>query len=176
MTMRSKSSVRGCPVCGYRRAEVLRRQRFVLPDQHSLADGYDVVCCEEGGFVFADTAVTQADYDRYIRCSQAMLDRIDQTIRRALPTEGGVVVWGTGQLAKKLLVETALRDACITAFVDGNPINQGRYPRGVPILAPDEVRGHSEPIIITTTIHQQEVLRAIRDQHNLNNPVVLLGN
>ena len=397
MTVNTKPSVRGCPICEERLVELLRRQRFVLPDAHPLADGYDVVCCPQCGFVFADTAVTQADYDafyarlskyenqqtstgggdtpwdaerlqqtaadlvrwfpdpasrildlgcanggllqalqrrgysnlygidpstacvrhtrargiaagtgslfalpdglgvfdgvvlshvlehvqelrpavqrlaailqpggrlcvevpdaaryaellvapfqdfntehinhfsaqglknllapagwqaqtlqsktilsapqmpypalfavamraaaapwepdrelrrhleEYIQRSEAMLERLDQTIRRAVPPVGGLIVWGTGQLAMKLLVETVLRDRRITAFVDSNPIHHGRRLRGVPILAPNQIRDSSDPILITTIIHQQEVLQAIRDQYHLTNPVVLLG-
>jgi ubiquinone/menaquinone biosynthesis C-methylase UbiE len=112
----------------------------------------------------------------YIQRSQALLDRIDRKIRRALPPGGGVIVWGTGQLAMKLLLETALRDARVIAFVDGNPINHGRTLAGVPILAPEQLRGRSEPIFITTIIHQQAVLNAIREKHKLTNPIILLGN
>ena len=112
----------------------------------------------------------------YIGRSQAMLDRIDQILRRELPEHDGVIVWGTGQLAMKLLVETSLREARITAFVDSNPINQGQCLRGVPVLAPEQIRGRSEPILITTIIHQREVFQAIREKHKLTNPVILLGN
>ena len=45
--------------------EVLHRQPFVLPEGHPLGAGYDVVCCDGCGFVYADTRVTQADYDAY---------------------------------------------------------------------------------------------------------------
>jgi len=38
---------------------------FALPDGHPLADRYDVVCCERCGFVYADTASSQAEYDAY---------------------------------------------------------------------------------------------------------------
>jgi len=44
---------------------VLLSQRFVLPQGHPLAAGYDVVCCEQCGFVFADTTVNQRDYDAF---------------------------------------------------------------------------------------------------------------
>lgn len=60
-----KTSARGCPVCAATGCEVLHTQRFVLPEGHPLASGYDVVCCEQCGFVYADTAGTQADYDAF---------------------------------------------------------------------------------------------------------------
>jgi SAM-dependent methyltransferase len=46
-------------------AGAMQRMRFALPDGHPLTDAYDVVTCRECGFVYADTASSQADYDRY---------------------------------------------------------------------------------------------------------------
>ena len=56
---------RACPVCGGTSARFLRHQRFVLPPNHPLHAGYDVVSCQTCGFVFAETAAIQADYDRF---------------------------------------------------------------------------------------------------------------
>ncbi len=56
---------RACPICGGPRGEVLHRQEFYLPAGHPLAGGYAVVTCVACGFVFADTVVDQADYDRF---------------------------------------------------------------------------------------------------------------
>ena len=44
---------------------MLHRQEFYLPQGHPLAAGYDVVACEECGFVFADTVVDQSAYDLF---------------------------------------------------------------------------------------------------------------
>ena len=60
-----KSAARGCPVCSTTACEVLHSQRFVLPEGHPLAAGYDAVCCEQCGFVYADTTVSQRDYDAF---------------------------------------------------------------------------------------------------------------
>jgi len=56
---------RACPVCESTMAARLQEMRFALPDGHPLADQYDVVCCEQCGFVYADTPSSQADYDVY---------------------------------------------------------------------------------------------------------------
>jgi SAM-dependent methyltransferase len=60
-----KALLRKCPVCGHGDGDVLHTQRFVLEEGHPLADGYDVVHCAACGFVFADVAATQADYDAF---------------------------------------------------------------------------------------------------------------
>jgi len=60
-----KTPLRPCPVCENNLTDVLDSQRFILPENHPLRDGYDVVCCARCGFAYADTAVTQADYDHF---------------------------------------------------------------------------------------------------------------
>ena len=111
----------------------------------------------------------------YIAASQAMMECIDKKIREVLAKNAEVIVWGTGQLAMKLLGETCLAQAKITAFVDGNPINQGKLLKGIPILSPTQVNGSKLPIIIASIIQGQAIAKVIQ-QLNLPNPVVLLTN
>ena len=56
---------RPCAVCAGTEREVLHTQDFYLPEGHPLATGYDVVVCDECGFVFADTVVEQGAYDLF---------------------------------------------------------------------------------------------------------------
>ena len=111
----------------------------------------------------------------YITASQAMMQSIDRRIQQVLAKNEEVIVWCTGQLAMKLLGETCLAQAKIAAFVDGNPINQGKLLKGSPILAPTQVLGSKQPIIIASIIQGQAIARAIK-QLNLPNPVILLAN
>lgn len=65
------ATTRACPVCDHRQAERLHSQRFVLPDAKNLAAGYDVVACARCGAAFADTPVSQQQYDElYARQSR----------------------------------------------------------------------------------------------------------
>lgn len=110
----------------------------------------------------------------YIARSQASMDKIEARLQQTLQTSSEVIVWGTGQLALKLLAETSLGKARIAAFVDGNPINQGKVLCGAPILAPEKVRGMTQPIIVTSILHQKAIASTIRDKMGLSNPIVLL--
>lgn len=56
---------RPCPICKTEVVKLLHSQRFELPEGHPLSEGYGVVACSSCGFVYADTSVTQADYDRF---------------------------------------------------------------------------------------------------------------
>jgi len=110
----------------------------------------------------------------YISSSRAIMDGIETKLQQTLTGSPQVIVWGTGQLALKLLAETSLAKVQIGAFVDGNPINQGKVLRGVPILAPEQIRNLPYPIVVTTILHQQEIAEQIR-RMGLPNDVVLLA-
>lgn len=110
----------------------------------------------------------------YVRKSHTMMLQMDARLREVLARSPEVVVWGTGQLAMKLLIETELADANVVAFVDGNPVNQGLTLRGSPILAPDHARRFEVPIVIASTIHQEAIARTVRHELGMSNELVLL--
>jgi 2-polyprenyl-3-methyl-5-hydroxy-6-metoxy-1,4-benzoquinol methylase len=111
--------------------------------------------------------------ERYINESRVMMQGIDQQLRSVLASSTEVIVWGTGQLTMKLLCDTALKDAKVAAFVDGNPVNVGKTLRGVPIIRPEQLENQKAPIILATLLHTQ----GIRDRITalgLANPVITL--
>ena len=52
---------RSCPICEGGTLDGLHTQRFVLPENHPLRNGYEVVACHGCGFVFANTPANQVD-------------------------------------------------------------------------------------------------------------------
>ncbi len=110
----------------------------------------------------------------YVARSREMLAGMDARLRAVVERAPEVVVWGAGQLAMKLLADTALRDARIAAIVDGNPVNQGMRLAGVPIVAPGELGDVDAPIVVTSTIHQDAIAQTIRERLGLENELVLL--
>lgn len=110
----------------------------------------------------------------YIAQSQIEMEAIEIRLVHALQRTPEVIVWGTGQLAMKLLAETSLRLAKIVAFVDGNPINQGKRLQGIPILAPAQAKGMQFPIVVTSILHQDAIVDVIRNQLDLPNDMILL--
>ncbi|MBV6396472.1 MAG: hypothetical protein HFACDABA_02070 [Anaerolineales bacterium] len=117
--------------------------------------------------------ILRAQIEAYIRRSRSILNDINARLNAALSTSRRVIVWGTGQLAMKLLAESALADAEIAAFVDSNPIHHGKILRGTRILPPEAVREFEEPILISSTLHQQSISDQIRAM-GLGNPLILL--
>ena len=73
----------------------------------------------------------------------------------------------------KLLIETSLAQAEILAFVDSNPINQGKILRGTPVIAPEAIYRFTEPILISSTLHQKSIVEQI-EKMGLSNPLILL--
>jgi SAM-dependent methyltransferase len=108
-----RAALRPCPICQGTRVDVLHRQSFVLTENHPLADGYDVVCCEACGFVYADTAVTQRAYDQFYADSSKYADV--QT-----GTGGGDLPWDD-----KRLEETAREIAHLVPDVDAQIVDVG---------------------------------------------------
>ncbi len=56
---------RPCGACGATGSTVWHQQRFIVPDGYPLPAEYGVVVCRRCGFVYADPAATQHDYDRF---------------------------------------------------------------------------------------------------------------
>jgi FlaA1/EpsC-like NDP-sugar epimerase len=112
--------------------------------------------------------------ETYIRESATILQTMESRIQKALHQCNRLIVWGTGQLTMKLLAETALRKADVVAFVDSNQINQGKSLRGIRVIAPDEIYQYSEPILISSTLHQESIVHQIK-QMGINNPLIMLS-
>ncbi|HLB92770.1 MAG TPA: class I SAM-dependent methyltransferase [Terriglobales bacterium] len=88
---------RACGVCGATGHTLCHHQRFVVPDGYPLPSEYGVVVCHRCGFVYADPAATQRDYD-YFYCEWSKYDD------SATATGSGVSSYDGARLA------TAARD------------------------------------------------------------------
>lgn len=59
------AAARPCPLCSSGKLNRLHTQDLSQPAGSPLPDRYHIVACQRCGFVFADTPVPQAGYDRY---------------------------------------------------------------------------------------------------------------
>lgn len=108
----------------------------------------------------------------YIRLSREKLARYDAQIRLILAKTPKIIVWGTGELTLKLLHDTALGTADIVAFVDGNETNQGKKLRNLTIIGPSGIRDLTNPILVASTIHFEEISAAIRAAFGLEREII----
>ncbi|MGV2387519.1 MAG UNVERIFIED_CONTAM: hypothetical protein LVR29_01740 [Microcystis novacekii LVE1205-3] len=111
----------------------------------------------------------------YIESSKKIMTDIDIKLQSVFKDPADVIVWGTGQLAMKLLAKTSLAKANIVAFVDGNPINQGSVISGITVLSPHQIqlREMRQPIVVTSILSQEAIYNAIQ-KIQLPNPIILL--
>lgn len=111
--------------------------------------------------------------EEYIRRSKKIMNSIDSQISSLIKQSPSVYVWGTGQLTMKLLAETSLSQADVLAFVDKNPINQGKVLLGKQIIAPNVLMNVDAPIIVATLLHHASIAKQIKDM-GLKNEIVFL--
>jgi SAM-dependent methyltransferase len=127
---------RACGACGATGNTVCHHQRFIVPDGYPLPAEYNIAICRRCGFVYADPAATQRDYDRFY-CEWSKYDdsatatgsglsaydaaRLAVTasdIARALPSRAASIL-DAGCATGGLL--TALRDHGFTAVAGLDP-------------------------------------------------------
>ena len=109
----------------------------------------------------------------YIRHSAEQMEKINHHLAGELRNVERVMVWGVGQLAMKLLALPCLDHVQLCALVDNNPIFRGKTLAGAPIVGPEQIAGTTEPIIITTLLHGDEISAQIR-RLGFRNPILSL--
>jgi 2-polyprenyl-3-methyl-5-hydroxy-6-metoxy-1,4-benzoquinol methylase len=99
--------------------------------------------------------------------------RMDDRLRRDLGPSPTYVLWGMGELSMKLLADTVLAERPPAALVDGNPARHGLCFDGVPVGAPGDVRGGTDPIVLGSLLRAASI-RATIEGRGLTNPVITL--
>jgi len=110
---------------------------------------------------------------RYITASGQMMRDIQSRLAHELDRTTEVVIWGTGQLAMKVLSPDVLGKTSIAACVDANPVNHGRLFHGAQTVGPEEIRFTDSPIVIASLLHQTDIQARIRAM-GLPNRVITL--
>jgi len=119
---------------------------------------------------------TELGLDSYISKSSRMDNHIYKSINEIVDSGKSVIVWGAGAFALRLLANSRLSEAKITAFVDSNQHYQGKELNGVPIIAPIDLKKHNESILIATRVYQEEIIHIIRNELNLRNELITFFN
>jgi len=120
----------------------------------------------------ARDAETESALRAYITTSQRLESPIKATIDALI--ELPVLVWGVGTHTRHLLKTTRLAEVDIRGFIDSNPRYHGKSMCGVPILAPEEIAGCTEPIFISSCIYQEEIIEQIKERLSLENLIIFL--
>jgi SAM-dependent methyltransferase len=128
----------------------------------------------EGGGAAARDVAARAALGAYVDRSRAEERRLEAVLGGIATRGEPVIAWGAGTLAQHLLARGALAGVNVAAFVDANPHLQGRTLAGAPIVAPSALRGRTEPILVLSRNHQDDIVAAIRGPLGLTNPVTTL--
>ncbi len=107
----------------------------------------------------------------YMRKSETLMDAMNAYLVDLLPSAPRWIVWGTGQLASRLLSDTILGSTSIAAFADNNARNQGKTLQGAPILSPSELPSDKLPILVASTLHEADILESVKNRWHLPNPI-----
>jgi SAM-dependent methyltransferase len=111
---------------------------------------------------------------RYVESCRAVEDTLKDRIDQLVDRGRAVIVWGVGTHTGRLMETSRLPEANIVAFVESNVRYQGRTLNGVPIIAPDALRGRPEPILISSRVFQHEISMQIRHDLGLENEIITL--
>lgn len=114
----------------------------------------------------------------------ALLDYIERSyqadsgvltkIRTLAESRRDIIVWGVGTHTQRLLATSPLAKTNIIAFVDSNPRYQNKMLNGILIIPPQELKGKSEPIVISSRLYQEEIAEQIRRELGLPNEIIRL--
>ena len=109
----------------------------------------------------------------YIDASARLMAEVDKHLRCRLRPLEPFILWGTGQLASKLLCDTVLARLRLLACVDSNPVYHGHTLAGAPVLSPAQLESSSVPIVVASLLHEQSIARRIQEL-GLGNPLIFL--
>ncbi len=118
-------------------------------------------------------ADTGAGLERYIASCRADDERLRAKIDVLAEHGRPMLVWGVGTHTTRLMATSRLADANIVAFVESNARYHGRALHGRPILPPDALRSHDEPVLVSSRVFQHEIAQQIRDL-GCENELILL--
>ena len=119
----------------------------------------------------AETAIGLTRYIEHCRAADAQLHaKIDALVESNRP----ILIWGVGTHTTRLLATSRLGDARIIAFIESNARYHGKSLSGRPILAPEALKEHLEPVLVSSRVFQHEIARQIRDQLECDNEMILL--
>jgi SAM-dependent methyltransferase len=158
--------------------------------------GFVPIFCERTAREWAPDSTAPVVYGLFRRSEQAIPPRPDATglegvqryVQKCAAEEGAVAarlasqltageklcVWGAGTHTQRLVATGVLDPRRIVMIVDGNAHYQGRTLGGAPIVAPAELTGRSEPILISSRTYQREMVTKLRDELKLPNRLITL--
>lgn len=147
--------------------------------QTPLTNAIDYPACWVLGKLSLENPRSRTHGDGLVKAIRCYIERsnadFDLKIVKQIERSGQpIIVWGVGCSTTRLLANSPLGQANIQCFVDNDPNTWGQKLQGRDVISPAQLKGRSDPIIITSKLYGEDILRQIRDQLGMLNEVVLL--
>ena len=114
--------------------------------------------------------------ERYLAACADDDRRLHAAIDSVVEARRPILVWGVGTHTSRLMATSRLKDADIVAFIESNSRYHGKTLHGRPILAPDALKDHPEPVLISSRVFQKEIADQIRNGLACPNELITLYN
>lgn len=119
---------------------------------------------------------TATGLERYLAGCAADDERLREAIDVVVDGKRRILVWGVGTHTSRLMATSRLAEADIVAFIESNARYHGKTLHGRPILAPEALKEHHEPVLISSRVFQKEIADQISNGLGCPNELILLYN
>jgi hypothetical protein len=119
---------------------------------------------------------TARGLERYLSQCAASDERLHAEIDSVVDRGRRILVWGVGTHTSRLMATSRLAEADIVAFIESNSRYHGKTLHGRPILAPEALKVHHEPVLISSRVFEREIAEQIRHDLGCSNELILLYN
>jgi 2-polyprenyl-3-methyl-5-hydroxy-6-metoxy-1,4-benzoquinol methylase len=120
------------------------------------------------------TPTTDSSLRTYVEESRLLDEQVRSRIEALQTSDEKFLVWGAGTHTLRLLASQILRTEHVEAFIDSNPRYQDKLLAGVPVRSPGALDQLEAPIVISSRVFQEEIVRTLRDELHYQGEVVTL--
>jgi len=117
---------------------------------------------------------TAKGLERYIAQCRALDETLHAKIDTLVDAGVPIIVWGVGTHTTRLMATSRLPEANIVAFIESNARYHGKQLHGRPIVAPEQLKAHTEAVLVSSRVFQHEIAAQIRDDLHCTNELILL--
>lgn len=117
---------------------------------------------------------TESGLMRYIEQCRREDTKLQAKLNELVENNRPILIWGVGTHTTRLMATSRLADANIVAFIESNARYHGKTLHGRPIIAPEQLKSHQEPVLVSSRVFQHEIAAQIRDDLGCTNELILL--
>lgn len=109
----------------------------------------------------------EGSIEKYIELSKNKMKKINKIVN-SLPSKA--LIWGAGSLTQRLFISTNLLTKAV-AIIDSDSKLWGKTIKGIKIISPNQIRQFKHPILISSYLFREEILKYIKSKKLINKVV-----